>query len=63
MVRTLKTELEFNCQVQIPPESKTIAWINGHATTLLNLDTVGSDGKVHMGRCVFGNECGIEWVR
>ena len=63
MVRTHKNELEFNCQMQIPPESKTIAWIIGHATTLLNLDTVGSDGKVpferwqgrghHMGRCVF----------
>ena len=24
-VRTLKNELEFNCQIQIPPESKTIA--------------------------------------
>ena len=43
----------------------TIAWIIGHATTSLNLDTVGSDGKVplerwrglghHMGRCVFGD--------
>ena len=48
MVRTLKNELEFNCQMQIPPESKTIAWIIGHATTLLNLDTVGSDGKVKL---------------
>ena len=27
MVRTLKNELEFNCQMQIPPESKTIAWM------------------------------------
>ena len=44
------------------------AWIIGHAATLLNLDTVGSDGKVpfelwrgrghHMGRCVFG-ELGV----
>ena len=42
MVSTLKNELEFNCQMQIPPESKTIAWIIGHATTVLNLDTVGS---------------------
>ena len=50
--------------MQIPPESKTIAWIIGHGATLLNLDTVGCDGKVpfegwlgrghHMGRCVFG---------
>ena len=64
MVRTLKNELESNCQMQIPPESKTIAWMIVHATTLLNLDTVGLDGKVpierwrgrghHMGRCVFG---------
>ena len=63
MVRTLKNELEFNCQMQIQPESKTTAWIIGHATTLLNLDTVGSDEKVpfirwrgrghNMGRCVF----------
>ena len=34
------------CQMQIQPESKAIAWINGHATPLLNLDTVGSDGTV-----------------
>ena len=64
MVRTLKNELQFNCQMQIPPEWKTIAWMTAHATTLLNLDTVGPDGKVpferwrgrghHMGRCVFG---------
>ena len=64
MVRTLKNELEFNCQMQIPPESKSMAWIIGHATTLLNLDTVGCDGKVlferwrgrghHNCRCVFG---------
>ena len=70
MVRTLKNELEFNCQMQIPPESKTIAWMIGHAATLLNLDTVGSDGKVpferwrgrghHMGRCVFGERV---WYR
>ena len=33
MVRTLKNELEFNCQVQIPSESKTFAWTIGHATT------------------------------
>ena len=46
MVRTLKKELEFNCQMQVPPESKTMAWITGHAATLLNLDAVGSDGKV-----------------
>ena len=68
MVRTLKNELEFICQMQIPPESKTIAWIIGHAATLLNLDTVGSDGKVpferwrgrghRMGRCVFGQRVG-----
>ena len=70
MVRTLKNELEFNCQMQIPPESKTIAWMIVHATTLLNLDTVGPDGKVpferwrgrghHMGRCVFGERV---WYR
>ena len=70
MVRTLKNELEFNCQMQIPPESKTIAWMVVHATTLLNLDTVGPDGKVpferwrgrghHMGRCVFGKRV---WYR
>ena len=68
--RTLKNELEFNCQMQIPPESKTIAWTIGHTTTLLNLDTVGSDGKVpferrrgrghRMGRCVFGERV---WYR
>ena len=46
MVRKLKNELEFNCQMQIPRESKTIAWMIVHATTLLNLDTGGSDGKV-----------------
>ena len=70
MVRTLKNEFEFNCQMQIPPVSKTIAWIIGHAATLLNLDTVGSDGKVpfeqwrgrghHVGRCVFGERV---WYR
>ena len=70
MVRTLKNELEFNCQMQIPPESKTIAWMIVHATTLLNLDTVGPDGKVpferwrgrghHMGKCVFGERV---WYR
>ena len=70
MVRTLKNELEFNCQMQIPPESKTIAWMIVHATTLLNLDTVGPDGKEpserwrgrghHMGRCVFGERV---WYR
>ena len=62
MVRTLKNELEFNCQMQIPAESKTIALMIVHTTTLLKLDTVGLDGKVpferwrgrghHMGRCV-----------
>ena len=36
MVRTFKNELEFNCQMQIPPESNTVAWIIGHATTSLN---------------------------
>ena len=46
MIRTLKNELEFNYRMQIPPESKTIAWIIGQAATMLNLDTVGSDGKV-----------------
>ena len=70
MVRTLKNELEFNCQVQMPPESKIIAWIIGHVATLLHLDTVGSDGQVpferwrsrghHMGRCVFGERV---WYR
>ena len=70
MVRTLKNELVFTCQMQIPPESKTTAWIIGHAITLLNLDTVGSDGKVpferwrgrghHMGRRVFGERM---WYR
>ena len=70
MVRTLKNELEFNCQMQIPLESKVIAWIIGHTTTLLNLDTLGSDGKVpferwrgrrqHVGRCVFGERV---WYR
>ena len=30
MVRTLKNELEFNCQMQVPPESKTIAWMTEH---------------------------------
>ena len=46
MVKTLRNEHEFNCQMQIPLESKTIAWRVGYATMLLNLDTVGSDGKV-----------------
>ena len=46
MVRTLKNELEFTCQMQKTPESKTVARIIGHATTMLNLDTVGPDGKV-----------------
>ena len=69
MVRTL-SEREFNCQMQIPPESKTVAWIIGHATKLLNLDTVGSTGKVpfeqwrgrghHMGRSLFGQRV---WYR
>ena len=73
MVRTLKNELEFNCQMLIPPESKTIAWMIVHATTLLNLDTIGPDGKVpferwrgrghHMGTDACSEkECGIEWV-
>ena len=54
MVKTLKNELEFICQMQIPPESKTIAW----------MIVLGPGGKVpferwrgrghHMGRCVFG---------
>ena len=49
---------------------RPFAWIIGHATTLLNLDTVGSDGKVpferwrgrrhHMGRCVCGERV---WYR
>ena len=70
VVRTLKNELEFNCQMQIPLESKTIAGVFGHAATLLNLDTVACDGKVpfarwrrrghHMGRCVFGERV---WYR
>ena len=68
-VRTLKNELEFNCQMQIQTESKTIAWTIGHATPLLNLD-MGSDEKVpferwrgrghHIGRCVFGERV---WCR
>ena len=72
MVRTLKNELAFNCQMQIPSELETIAWITGHASTLLNLDVVGSDGKVpferwrgrghHMTDACFWNECSIEWV-
>ena len=70
MIRTFKNELEFNWQMQIPPESKTIAWIIVHTTTLLNLVTVGSEGKVpferwrvrghHMDRCVFGERV---WYR
>ena len=73
MVKTLKNELEFNCQMQIPVELKTIAWIIGHATTLLNLGTVGFDGKdrsnggevadTTWADASSGNECGIEWVR
>ena len=72
MVRTLEKELEFNCRMQRLPESMTIVWIMVHTTTMLNLDTVGCGEKVpferwrgrghHMGRCVLGNECGIEWV-
>ena len=56
--------------MQLPPESKTAARENGHATTFLNLDTVGSDGKVpferwrgrghHIGRCVVGERA---WYR
>ena len=38
MVRILKNELEFNGQMLTPPESKTVAWMIGHAATLLNLD-------------------------
>ena len=63
MVRTLKNELEFNCQMLIPPKSKTIAWMIVHAT-LLNLDTFGPErwrGRGHhMGRCVFGERV---WYR
>ena len=72
-VRTLKKELELNCHVQIPPESKTIAWIIGHTATLLNLDTFGpverhwsNDGEVadtSWADACSGNECGTEWVR
>ena len=72
MVRTLKNELEFNCQMLIPPKSKTIAWMIVHATTLLNLDTVGSMGKYHSNGGEVADttwadacsekECGIEWV-
>ena len=53
MVRTLNNELEFNCQMQKPLKSKTSAWIFEHATTLLNLDSVGSLVKIPF-RCVFG---------
>ena len=70
MVRTLKNELEFICQIQIPLESKTTARVFGHAATLLNLDTVACNGKVpfarwrrrghHIGRCVFGERV---WYR
>ena len=56
MVRTLKNKLEFN--------SKTVVWIIGHATKMLNLDMVGpmGSGEVpdHMGRCVFGERV---WYR
>ena len=74
MVRALKNKLEFNCQMQIPPETKTIARMIVHATTLLNLDSVGPEGKVPFERWARSRtptwadacseeECGIEWVR
>ena len=52
--------------MQMPPESKTIAWIIGDATTLLNLDAVGSNGgevaDTPGADACSGKECGIEWV-
>ena len=61
MVRTLKHELEFNCEMQVPPESKTVAWINGHAAALLKgpmgryRSNGGEVAEHHMGRCVYGD--------
>ena len=67
---TQERTLSSTARCRVPPESNTVAWIIGYATTLLNLDTIGSDGKVpfgrwrgrghHMGRCVFGERV---WYR
>ena len=70
MVRTLKAELEFNTKGKLGTESRTWAWMINHAACLLNLDTIGEDGKVPferwrgrrhaLQRCVFGEKV---WYR
>ena len=49
--------------MQIPPESKTIAWIIGNAATLLNLGTVGSYGKVPSNGGEVADTTWAEWCR
>ena len=45
VVRTFQKEIRYRCKMARSAGSKTIAWIFYHATTLKNLDTIGSDGK------------------
>ena len=70
LVRTLRAELEFNTQGKLSTESRTWAWMINHAACLLNLDSIGEDGKVPferwrgrrhaLQRCVFGERV---WYR
>ena len=46
MVRTLKAELEHNTK-----GTETWAWMINHAACLLNLGTIGEDGKLPFERC------------
>ena len=70
MVRTLKSELEHNARGVLETESRTWAWIVNYAACLINLDSVGGDGKSpferwrgrrhSLPRCVFGERV---WYR
>ena len=68
----LKNDFEFNCQMQIPPESKTIAWKIGHPPRCWTWTRLVEMGRYHSNGdevadstwadASAGNECGIEWV-
>ena len=45
VVRTVTNEVEYNRKMAMPAGSRTIGWIIYHASSLMNLDTNGSDGK------------------
>ena len=68
MVSALKNERDFHCQMQIPPGSKTIAWIIGHArrwTPLVPMARYRSNGgevaDTTWADACSRNECFIEW--